>query len=66
LAINCFAGIYHLELPYHLKCTKPYSHVSEILRILLEWNYDKINEDKFCGVCGTHGTEQEYIDGFAC
>jgi len=55
LAINCFAGIYLLELPYHLK----YIHVSEILSILSEWNYDKINEGKFCGACGTKRTERD-------
>jgi hypothetical protein len=65
LAINFFVEIYHLELPYHLKCAKPYVHASEILRILSEQNYDKINEGKFCGACGTLGTEQECIDGFA-
>ena len=57
-AINCFAEIYHLELPYHLKCTKEYIHVSEILRISSEWNCDKINEETFCGACGTRGSER--------
>jgi len=65
LAINFFAGIYHLELPYHLQCTKSYIYISEILRILSEWIYDIMNEGKFGGTCGTQGTEQECIDGFA-